>query len=87
MNLNCRTSAIPVAILFFAAVISADAYTLPALPAMPVVSSPLPANTVPMGDPAAFPEVKMDFAIETNGPFAPTWTSIALRPAGESPER
>ena len=37
MNLNCRTFAIPVAILFSAGVISADAYTLPALPAMPTV--------------------------------------------------
>src|ERR1039458_4482357 len=68
--------------LFFLAVISANAYTLPALPTMPVVSSPLPPNTVPMGDPAAFPEVNMDFAIETNGPFAPTWTSIAANVPG-----
>ena len=77
MNLNCRT----VAILFSAAVISASAYTLPDLPAMPVVVTAA-ANSMPMGDAAAFPEVKMDFAIETNGPFAPTWTSIAANVPG-----
>ena len=82
MKLNCRVFALPAAILFSAGVISADAYTLPALPAMPAVSSPLTPNTVPMGDPAVFPEVKMDFAIETNGPFAPTWTSIAANVPG-----
>jgi alpha-L-fucosidase len=81
MNLNCRTFAIPVAILFSAGFISADAYTLPALPAMPVVVTAA-ANSMPMGDPAAFPEVKMDFAAETNGPFAPTWTSIAANVPG-----
>jgi alpha-L-fucosidase len=82
MNLNCRAFAIPAAILFSAGVISADAYTLPALPAMPSVSAPLTPNTVPLGDPVAFPEVKMDFSIETNGPFAPTWTSIAANVPG-----
>jgi alpha-L-fucosidase len=60
---------------------SANAYTLPALPAMPSVSSAA-ANSVPMGDPTAFPEVNMDFAIETNGPFTPTWTSIAANVPG-----
>jgi hypothetical protein len=82
MNLNRRTFALPAAILFSAGVISADAYTLPDLPAMPAVSAPLTPNTVPMGDPAVFPEVNMDFAIETNGPFAPTWTSIAANVPG-----
>ena len=37
---------------------------------------------MPMGDPAVFPEVNMDFAIETNGPFQPTWTSIAANVPG-----
>ena len=76
MNINCRTFTIPVAILFSAAVISADAYTLPALPPL-VAVAPATANSMPMGDPASFPETNMDFAIETNGPFQPTWSSIA----------
>jgi alpha-L-fucosidase len=65
-----------------AAALSLHAYTLPAaLPPMPLVT-PAPANSMPMGDPAAFPEVKMDFPIETNGPFQPTWTSIAANVPG-----
>jgi alpha-L-fucosidase len=48
---------------------------------MPLVK-PAPANSVPIGDPAKFPEVKMDFPIETNGPFQPTWTSIAANVPG-----
>jgi hypothetical protein len=35
-----------------------------------------------MADPAGFPEVKMDFPIETNGPFQPTWSSIAANVRG-----
>ena len=77
MNMNCRAFAIPAAILFSAGVISADAYTLPDLPPIPAVPAPAAPASIPMGDPASFAEVKMDFAIETNGPFAPTWTSIA----------
>jgi alpha-L-fucosidase len=57
------------------------AYTLPELPPMPLVT-PAPANSMPMGDPANFPEVKMDFPIETNGPFQPTWTSISAHVPG-----
>jgi alpha-L-fucosidase len=76
MNINGRTFAIPVAILFSAAVISAAAYTLPALPAMPVVVTAA-ANSMPRSDPASFAETNMDFAIETNGPFQPAWSSIA----------
>ena len=69
-------------VLLLAAVLSLHAYTLPAsLPPMPLVKS-APANSMPMGDPAAFPEVKMDFAIETNGPFQPTWQSIAANVPG-----
>ncbi len=48
---------------------------------MPLVT-PAAANSMPMGDPANFPEVKMDFPIETNGPFQPTWTSIAANVPG-----
>jgi alpha-L-fucosidase len=81
MKLNRRTFALPAAILFSAGVISANAYTLPNLPAQPVVVTAA-ANSMPMGDPAAFPEVKMDFATETNGPFAPTWPSIAANVSG-----
>jgi alpha-L-fucosidase len=44
---------------------------------MPAVPAPLAAGSVPMGDPAGFPETNMDFAIETNGPFQPAWQSIA----------
>jgi len=81
MNLNCRTFAITVAILFSAGVISADAYMLPALPAMPVVVTTA-ASSMPMGNADSFAETNMDFAIETNGPFAPTWTSIAANVPG-----
>jgi alpha-L-fucosidase len=81
MNLNYRTSAIPVAILFSAAIISADAYTLPNLPAMPAVA-PAAAGSLAMGSADSFSEVNMDFAIETNGSFAPTWTSIAANVPG-----
>jgi len=69
-------------ILFLAAGFSASAYTLPALPPMPAIPAPGMTNSVPMGDPANFPETNMDFAIETNGPFAPTWTSIAANVPG-----
>lgn len=60
---------------------SAFAYTLPDLPPMPLVR-PAPANSMPMGDPANLPEVKMDFPIDTNGPFQPTWTSISANVPG-----
>jgi len=52
--------------------------SLPLLPApatIPQVGAPLPAGTVPLGDPANFEEVKMDFPM-ANGPFKPTWSSI-----------
>jgi alpha-L-fucosidase len=49
---------------------------LPALPPMPKVPPPRAEKSVPMGDPAEFPEVKMDFPIAP-GPFGPTWESIA----------
>ena len=43
------------------------------IPAEPNIKAP---DTVPMGDPADFPEVKMEFPI-AQGPFQPTWRSIA----------
>ena len=49
---------------------------------MPAAGPSAPVNSMPMGDAAAFPEVKMDFAIDTNGSFAPTWTSIAANVPG-----
>ncbi len=42
-------------------------------PAEPAIAAP---DSVPMGDPSKFPEVKMDFPI-AQGPFQPTWRSIA----------
>lgn len=72
--------AIALATLLFKSLV-ALAYTLPAF--SPVVAvKPAPSNSIPMGDPANFPEVKMDFAIETNGPFQPTWNSIAANVPG-----
>jgi len=49
---------------------------------MPAIPAPKTTNSVPMGNPANFPETNMDFTIETNGPFAPTWTSIAANVPG-----
>jgi alpha-L-fucosidase len=51
------------------------AYDLPALPPMPTPPTPQAPGTVALGNPANFPEVKMDFPIES-GPFSPTWASI-----------
>lgn len=81
MKLNHIKKHLSVAALVCAASVSSHAYTLPGLPPMPVVT-PAPASSMPMGDPAGFPEVKMDFAIETNGPFVPTWTSISANVSG-----
>jgi alpha-L-fucosidase len=49
---------------------------LPAPAAIPDVGAPLPAGTVPFGDPASFDEVKMNFPMAA-GPFKPTWNSIS----------
>lgn len=68
--------------LFAGLVSVAHAYTLPPLPAMPPLTTPLPAASVPMGDAAGFPEAITSFAIETNGPFAPTWQSISANVPG-----
>jgi alpha-L-fucosidase len=81
MKPSHQKTSLATAILVSLAVISANAYTLPDLPPMPLVT-PAPANSMPMGDPANFPEVKMDFPIETNGPFQPTWSSIAANVPG-----
>ncbi len=74
--MNLRITVLAATILVYPGAVSTFAYTLPNLPALPVIT-PAPANSMPMGDLATFPEVNMDFAIETNGPFQPTWSSIA----------
>jgi alpha-L-fucosidase len=56
---------------------------LPPLEPMPALPPKRPPGSVPMGDPAAFPEARMDFPIAP-GPYLPTWESIAQGyPAGE----
>jgi alpha-L-fucosidase len=50
-------------------------YDLPDLPAMPSIPARQPLGSVTLGDPANFPEVQMDFPIES-GTFSPTWSSI-----------
>jgi alpha-L-fucosidase len=72
--------ALAVAATFFAS--AAQAYTLPELPPVPALPAPHAAGSVAMGNAAAFSEVKMDFAIETNGPFQPTWSSISQNVSG-----
>jgi alpha-L-fucosidase len=53
---------------------------MPAPAPIPELPPTLPRDSVAMGDPAAFPEVKMDFPIAA-GPYQPTWESInALYP-------
>src|SRR5580692_4126479 len=49
---------------------------LPPLAPIPELPPKQPPGSVPMGDPATFPEAKMDFPI-VPGPYAPTWESIA----------
>ncbi|GEM_PF-343972 len=51
------------------------AFDLPDLPAMPTIPAPQAPGSVTMGDPANFPEVKMDFPIQT-GTFDSSWPSI-----------
>jgi alpha-L-fucosidase len=51
-------------------------FILPPLPQFPTIPAPKAPGSVPLGDPASFAEVKMDFPIQA-GPFQPTWTSIA----------
>ena len=77
MNQISRFADVVALILLSLATIPLEAYDLPTLPPMPFIPASLPPNTVPMGNPTNFMEKKMDFAIETNGPFLPTWTSIS----------
>lgn len=58
------------------------AYELPELPSIPPLPPKQAASSVPMGNVATFPEVKMSFPIETNGPFQPTWQSISGNVSG-----
>ena len=81
MNPGHQKTSLAAVILFSVAVISANAYTLPPLPPL-VTVVPGIANSITMGNADSFAETNMDFAIETNGPFAPTWTSIAANVPG-----
>jgi alpha-L-fucosidase len=65
-----------VALLLVSALSAAYAQQMPAPAPFPDVPARLPDNSVSMGDPAKFPEVKMDFPI-AEGPYQPTWESIA----------
>jgi alpha-L-fucosidase len=56
----------------FAGLLAASAATHAGMPKLP---SPLPVDSVPMGDSSTAPEVKLDLPI-TPGPFQPTWESI-----------
>lgn len=49
---------------------------------IPPLPPPRAPNSVPMGDPKDFPEVKMDFPI-ADGPYQPTWDSIARNYPGK----
>ena len=49
---------------------------LPAPTPIPLVPESERPGTIPMGDPAGFQEVKMDFPMAV-GPFQPTWESIS----------
>jgi len=55
---------------------------LPPLAPIPELPPKQPAGSVPMGNPTAFPEAKMDFPI-VPGPYAPTWESIARSYPGQ----
>jgi len=54
----------------------AFAQTMPPPAPIPNLPPPKAPGSVEMGDPAKFPEVKMDFPI-AQGPFGPTWDSIS----------
>jgi alpha-L-fucosidase len=74
---NARFAAQAAVFLFSAwvAPFVAGAFTLPDLPAMPTIPAPQTPGTVTMGDPANYPEVQMDFPIET-GTFQDNWPSL-----------
>lgn len=61
-----------VGVCFLAARAAAE---LPLLPPIPDEPAPLAPDSVPMGDSASAPEIKLDLPIEA-GPFEPTWASI-----------
>lgn len=54
----------------------AVAQVMPPPEPIPPLPAPRPPGSVEMGDPATFPEVKMNFPI-ADGPYQPTWDSIA----------
>jgi len=54
----------------------AHAQQMPPPAPIPDLPALRPPESIPMEDPATFPEVKMDFPIAA-GPFEPTWDSIA----------
>jgi alpha-L-fucosidase len=54
----------------------------PALPPLPEIPAPLAADSVPLGDSSAAPEIKLDLPIAP-GPFEPTWASIEGNYPGE----
>lgn len=53
----------------------ANTAELPPLPKMPEIPTTRPVDSVPIGDSASFPEVKLDLPVAL-GPFEPTWPSI-----------
>jgi alpha-L-fucosidase len=64
-----------ISLLLGSALCASHAYTLPALPPMPDLPKPLPADSVPLGALTNSPEFKLDLPIAP-GPFEPTWKSI-----------
>jgi alpha-L-fucosidase len=82
MNLTSRLVSLAASIVVVGVSTSLKAYDLPTLPPIPAIPAPVAAGSIPMGSAANFAEVKMDFPIETNGPFQPTWTSIASTVSG-----
>jgi len=61
---------------------TAVAQTMPPPVPIPDLPAPKPPGSVPTGNPKDFPEVKMDFPI-ADGPFQPTWESIAQNYPGK----
>ena len=59
----------------------AHAQTMPPPAPIPSIRPQQPDDSLTMQDPATFPEVKMDFPI-ADGPFLPTWESIAANYPG-----
>jgi alpha-L-fucosidase len=59
----------------------AHAQTMPPPAPIPPIRPRQPDDSLTMQDPSTFPEVKMDFPI-ADGPFQPTWESIAANYPG-----